>query len=58
MSSPSADGHRMSTEEKGRAAFQKFRSGLKTGQWSDFTDLLTDDFTFYFPQGQWHGEPR
>ena len=45
-----------STEEKGRAAFETFRRGLKTGDWSGFTDLLTDDFTFYFPQGKWHGE--
>jgi len=45
-----------STEEKGRAAFEKFRHGLGTGDWSGFTDLLTDDFTFYFPQGGWHGE--
>ena len=47
-----------STEAKGRAAFEKFRLGLKTGDWSDFTDLLTDDFTFFFPQGKWHGEHR
>ncbi len=45
-----------STEAKGRAAFAKFSLGLKTGQWTDFTDLLSDDFTFYFPQGKWHGE--
>jgi len=47
-----------STEEKGRAAFEKFSRGLKTGDWSDFTGLLTDDFTFFFPQGKWHGEHR
>lgn len=47
-----------STEEKGRAVFEKFRRGLLTGDWSAFTDLLTDDFTFYFPQGKWHGEHR
>ena len=46
------------TEEKGRATFKKFSRGLKTGDWSGFTDLLTDDFTFYFPQGNWHGEHR
>ena len=46
------------TEAKGRTAFEKFGKGLKTGRWSDFTDLLTDDFTFYFPQGKWHGEHR
>ncbi|MEO8499639.1 MAG: nuclear transport factor 2 family protein [Vicinamibacteria bacterium] len=45
-----------STAEKGRAAFEKFSKGLKTGDWSHFTDLLTEDFVFYFPQGKWHGE--
>jgi ketosteroid isomerase-like protein len=55
-SSTHADGR--STEEKGLAAFEKFRTGLSTGHWSDFTDLLTDDFTFYFPQGKWRGEHR
>lgn len=47
-----------STEEKGRAAFEAFRKGLQTGDWSGFTDLLTEDFTFYFPQGKWRGEHR
>ena len=46
------------TEEKGRAAFEAFRLGLSTGDWSAFTDLLTDDFTFHFPLGRWHGEHR
>lgn len=47
-----------STEEKGKAAFENFKKGLKAGQWDDFLALLTDDFTFYFPQGKWHGEHR
>lgn len=47
-----------STEALGRAAFEEFRRGLKTGDWRGFTDLLTDDFTFYFPQGKWRGEHR
>ena len=48
----------LTTEEKGRAAFEHFRKGLKTGDWTDFTAQLTDDFTFYFPQGVWRGENR
>ena len=46
------------TEQKGRAAFEDFRKGLKSGQWDAFIARLTDDFTFYFPQGRWHGEHR
>ena len=47
-----------STEEEARGVFEKFKVGLKTGQWSAFTDLLSDDFTFFFPQGKWRGEHR
>ena len=47
-----------STEMKGRAAFDRFSKGLKAGAWDDFIALLTDDFTFYCPQGKWHGEHR
>lgn len=56
MTLASAQDHSRSLEEKGRAAFEKFRTGLKTGAWGDFIDLLTEDFTFYFPQGKWRGE--
>jgi ketosteroid isomerase-like protein len=56
MTSSSPAASLTSTEAKGRAAFEKFSKGLKTGQWTDFTDLLSDDFTFYFPQGRWRGE--
>jgi ketosteroid isomerase-like protein len=36
-------------------AFGHFSHGLKTGEWDAFLDMLTDDFTFYFPVGQFQG---
>ena len=35
--------------------FQHFTRGLATGEWESFLDMLTDDFTFWFPIGQYHG---
>ena len=39
----------------GRQAFDLFTSGLATGEWQAFLDMLTDDFTFWFPIGKFHG---
>ena len=39
----------------GRRAFDLFTSGLATGEWQPFLDMLTDDFTFWFPIGKFHG---
>lgn len=36
-------------------AFEQFQHGLATGEWSGFLDLLTEDFTFWFPMGKFHG---
>ncbi|MGB3508874.1 MAG: nuclear transport factor 2 family protein [Microcoleaceae cyanobacterium] len=36
-------------------AFEKFTHGLTTGEWQLFLDMLTDDFTFWFPLGKFHG---
>lgn len=36
-------------------AFQDFTHGLATGEWDSFLDRLTDDFTFWFPIGPFHG---
>ena len=36
-------------------AFQHFQHGLATGEWEGFLDMLTEDFTFWFPQGTFHG---
>lgn len=36
-------------------AFAHFEQGLATGDWQAFFDLLTDDFSFWFPLGQFRG---
>jgi len=38
-----------------KVAFEKFTHGLATGEWEQFLDMLTDDFTFWFPVGKFHG---
>ena len=35
--------------------FEYFTRGLATGEWDSFLDMLTDDFTFWFPVGSFHG---
>jgi ketosteroid isomerase-like protein len=36
-------------------AFEHFTHGLATGEWQPFMDMLSDDFTFWFPVGPYHG---
>lgn len=43
------------TIEVAHRAFQHFTHGLATGEWQLFVDMLTEDFTFWFPVGQYHG---
>lgn len=38
-----------------RQAFTHFEHGLATGDWQAFFDMLTDDFSFWFPLGQFQG---
>lgn len=38
-----------------RQAFAHFEHGLATGDWQAFFDMLTDDFSFWFPLGQFRG---
>jgi ketosteroid isomerase-like protein len=38
-----------------RQAFEFFTHGLATGEWQQFVDMLTDDFSFWFPVGPYHG---
>jgi ketosteroid isomerase-like protein len=40
----------------GTRGFEHFKTGLATGKWQPFLDMLTDDFTFYFPQGKYLGQ--
>lgn len=43
------------TLKVGRQAFVYFQHGLETGDWNQFLDMLTEDFTFWFPMGKFHG---
>lgn len=43
------------TLEVGYRAFEYFSHGLATGEWNSFVGILTDDFTFWFPIGPYHG---
>ncbi|MGJ5673160.1 MAG: nuclear transport factor 2 family protein [Nostochopsis sp.] len=43
------------TLKVGRQAFAYFQHGLETGDWNQFLDMLTEDFTFWFPMGKFHG---
>lgn len=36
-------------------AFNRFSEGLAHKNWDSFLDILTDDFSFYFPLGQFKG---
>lgn len=36
-------------------AFTHFEHGLATGDWQAFFDMLTDDFSFWFPLGKFLG---
>lgn len=42
----------------GTRGFEYFRSGLATGRWQPFLEMLTEDFTFFFPSGKYQGLNR
>ncbi len=43
------------TMEVAQRAFGHFTQGLGTGDWNQFLGMLTEDFTFWFPVGPYHG---
>jgi len=43
------------TQDTGKQAFESFSQGLATQQWDAFLDMLTDDFSFWFPAGPFQG---
>lgn len=43
------------TMEVAQQAFEHFTHGLATGEWQGFLEMLTEDFTFWFPVGDYHG---
>jgi ketosteroid isomerase-like protein len=44
-----------STMETAQQAFKHFSHGLATSEWEPFLDMLTEDFTFWFPVGAYKG---
>jgi len=46
------------TIEVAQQAFTHFTHGLATGEWQNFLDMLTEDFTFWFPVEPFHGLNR
>ena len=36
-------------------AFEHFTHGLATSEWNQFLDMLTEDFSLWFPTGKFHG---
>jgi ketosteroid isomerase-like protein len=48
-------GKTQNTLKVGHQAFEHFTHGLATGEWDLFLEMLTDDFTFWFPVGSFHG---
>jgi ketosteroid isomerase-like protein len=36
-------------------AFENLQHGLATGEWNSLLNMLTEDFTFWFPVGPYHG---
>lgn len=43
------------TLEVARQAFKHFQHGSATAEWQQFIDMLTEDFSFWFPTGEYHG---
>jgi len=36
-------------------AFEHLTHGMATGEWEALLDMLTEDFTLWFPMGKFHG---
>lgn len=45
----------LETQQIGKQAFEYFRHGLMTGEWDYFLNMVTEDFSFWFPMGPFHG---
>ncbi len=46
------------TLKVGNEAFGKFIKGVQKNDWQPFFNMLTDDFTIFFPRGEFQGESR
>lgn len=43
------------TRQVADKAWKRFQNAWATGEWQPFLDMLTDDFTFWFPEGEFRG---
>jgi ketosteroid isomerase-like protein len=43
------------TLKVGYQAFENLKIGLSTEEWAPMLDMVTEDFTFWFPMGPYHG---
>ncbi len=41
--------------ETAQQAFRNYNHGLATAEWEPFLEMLTEDFTFWFPVGPYQG---
>jgi ketosteroid isomerase-like protein len=48
-------GENARTREVATRAWRLFQTAWATGDWQPFFDITTDDFQFYFPQGEFAG---
>ncbi|MBF2029953.1 MAG: nuclear transport factor 2 family protein [Oscillatoriales cyanobacterium C42_A2020_001] len=55
MSEPLQTEQFQSTLAIAHQAFEHFQHGLATGEWQAFLEMVTDDFSFWFPMGPFHG---
>lgn len=46
---------KQNTMEVAQRAFSLVTRGLATGEWEPLLEMITDDFTFWFPVGPYHG---
>lgn len=52
---PGATAARDRTLAVASRAFERFRHGLRSGEWQGFLEMLADDFVLQFPAGRWRG---
>lgn len=46
------------TLKVGMKGYEYFLKGINTGEWQAFFDMLTDNFTVFFPRGEFQGETK
>lgn len=46
------------TMDVGMKGYEHFLKGINTGEWQPFFEMMTDDFTVFFPRGEFQGETK